>query len=400
MKYLFILILFSSQMAFAQGGFTGFRGKIIDKSTQKPIQSAYIGITDKGFGTCPNQNGEFTFNFPRLNLDSIVVVSAIGYKNFKKKAAEFDSTVVIELEKPEFIQTATTLDAKKTVVNAIARIKENYYTEPNFQQGFYSETVDMEKNGYVLIKEGLLRIERYTAPKNVVPDRVKLLKARRFEWTGQLSKLDGFGLGNGTVFVTRSLENALPEFLEKGNLNDYSFTLDSVMNVYNDQPIYSISFAPVSKRVKAGRTGKIYIDQYSEAIIRIEYEFTPDGVKDVIKSSVMSNTQKVGKGVNGYVQYTVLNGKWQLQDAKISFLSEFEGKLDDKYKTSARLDFYFMANETAKLGNRTTIKELDVLIDTDKFPKSITYDEKVWGANFNYLIPTDAMKAILNKGKK
>lgn len=400
MKYILILIAFSCQLAFAQGGFTGFKGKIIDKTTQKPIQSAYISIQDKGFGTCPNQNGEFVFVFPKINLDSTVTISSIGYKNYKKKANQFDSTNVIELEKPEFFQAVTALDAKKIITSAISKIKDNYYTEPNFQQGFYLETVDMDKNGFVLIKEGNLRIERQTGSKEKIPDKIKLLKGRRFEWTGQLSKLDGFGLGNGTQFVTRSIENTLPDILEKGNLDNYNFSVDSLMNVYNDQPIYSISFEPKSKKQKAGRTGKLYIDQYTEALVRFEYEFTPEGVKDILKSSIMSNTEIKGKAINGYNQYSILNGKWQLADSKVSFLSSFEGKLDDKYKVNARLDFYFMANETAKLGNRITIRDDEVLINTENFGKSITYDSKPWGANINYLIPTEAMREILKKGKK
>jgi hypothetical protein len=400
MKYVLILITFSCQIALSQGGFTGFKGKIIDKTTQKPVQSAYIGIMDKGFGSCPNPNGDFVFVFPRINLDSNVTISSIGYKNYIKKANQFDSTSIIELEKPEFLQAVTALDAKKIILSAISKINDNCNKEPNFQQGFYLETVDMDKNGFVLIKEGILRIERQTGSKEKIPDKVKLLKGRRFEWTGQLSKLDGFGLGNGTIFVTRSIENTLPDILEKGNLNDYNFTVDSLMNVYNDQPIYSISFEPKSKKQKAGRTGKLYIDQYTESIIRFEYEFTPEGIKDILKSSVMSNTEIKGKAISGYNQYTILNGKWQLTDSKISFLSDFEGKLDDKYKTTARLDFYFMANETAKLGNRTTIKDNEILINTENFGKSITYDERPWGVNINYLIPTEAMKEILKKGKK
>jgi hypothetical protein len=400
MKYIFILITFSSQLVFSQGGFVGFRGKLIDKTTQKPIQIAYIAIPEKGFGTCPNQNGDFVFAFPRINLDSNVVISSVGYKNFIKKANLFDSTNVIELEKPEFLQAVTALDAKKIIQSAISKIKENYPVVPNFQHGFYLESVDMDKNGFVSIKEGILRVERQSGSKDKLPDKVKLLRSRKYEWLGQLSKLDGFGLGNGTLFVSRSIENALPDILEKGNLNDYNFTVDSLMNVYNDQPIYSISFAPTSKKVKAGRMGKIYIDQYTEAIIRIEYEFTPEGVKDVLKSSVMSNTERKGKAVSGYTQYTLLNGKWALQDAKISFLCDFEGKLENKYKTSARLDFYFMANETATLGNRTTIKDNEILFDTENFAKSPTYEEKAWGINTNYLIPTEAMKDILKKGKK
>lgn len=385
--------------ASGQGGYNYITGKIIDKSTQKPLSGAYVSIPNRGTGNATNSNGEFKFFYPKINTDSSIVVSQIGYKNFIKKASAFDSTNVIELEPAEPQPAVTALDAKTIIKNAIEKIKDNFSNSPNYQTGFYLETTEIEKVGFVQIKEGILRIERQTGTKAEVPEKIKLMRSRKYEWAGQLSKIDGFGLANGTAFVTRSLENGIPEFLEKGNINDYNFTVDSLMNSFNDQPIYSISFSPVGKRVKAGRIGKIFIDQYSEAIVRIEYEFTPDGIKDIVKSTLMSNTKKEGKSVKAYTQYNILNGKWQLQESKISFVTDFEGKLDNKYKATAILNFFFVVNETSKLGSRSVIKEDEILLNTENFPRAGLYEDKVWGST-NYLIPTQEMREIVKRNIK
>ncbi|MFN3850127.1 MAG: carboxypeptidase-like regulatory domain-containing protein [Spirosomataceae bacterium] len=399
MKNTLLLIFITVLGASGQGGYNFISGKIIDKSTQKAISGSYISIPNRGVGTTTNINGEFKFYYPRINTDSSVVISQLGYKNFVKKASAFDSTNVIELEPAEFQPAVTALDAKTIVKNAIEKIKENFNSTPNYQTGFYLETTEMEKVGFVQIKEGVLRIERQTGTKAEIMEKVKLLRSRKYEWPGQLSKIDGFGLANGTAFVTRSLENGVPEFLEKGNLGDYNFTVDSLMNSYNNQPVYSISFSPVSKRIKAARNGKIYIDQYTEAIVRIEYEFTPEGIKDVIKSSIMSNTKKEGKSVKAYTQFTILNGKWQLQQSQISFVTDFEGKLDNKYKSTATLNFFFVVNESFKLGPRSAIKDDEILLTTENFPKAGLYEDKVWGTT-NYIIPTEEMREIVKKSLK
>ena len=76
-------------------------GKVVDKNTRKGISHAYLSIPTKGFSSETNSLGEFKFSFPRIDLDSTVIVSVIGYKSFAKKASDFDSTNVVELEPAE-----------------------------------------------------------------------------------------------------------------------------------------------------------------------------------------------------------------------------------------------------------------------------------------------------------
>ena len=396
MKFNSFLILLLFPIAVFSQGYASISGKIIDKTTQNSIPNAYLSIQDKGFSSETNALGEFKFFFPKINLDSMVVISMIGYKNIIRKASSFDSTNVIALEPAETLATIQGGDPKVLLKEAFGLVKKNNPTFPTYQTGFYLETIEMAKLGYVKINEGIIRIERPHTEKGIGIEKIKLLKSRKFEWMGQTAKLNGWGFVNGAAIVTRSLEGGIPDYLDKGNINDYDFKIDSIMTYFNDSLVFSISFKPINKKVKAARNGKIFLTQNSKAIVRIEYEMTPEGVKDVIKGNFTDNTKKEGKLVKGYTQFLPMNGVWHLQDCKLIFEAKFEDKLEKKFVNEATMTIQFMANEQGKLGNRTAIKFDEELITTNNFPKGGRYDERFWGTS-NYLIPTPAMLKITEK---
>lgn len=395
-----IVLLLLPFWGFSQGGITFFTGKVLDKDSLSPIATAYISIPSTGFNAACNTNGEFKFSFPKINLDSEVVVSAVGYKNFKQKARAFDSTNVISLQAEQQAISAAGMDAKELVKTALDLVKKNYPIFPIYQHGFYLETIDLEQVGFVKINEAAIRIERFPNQKDS-PDKTKLLKARKYEWKGQTSKLDNWGFENGAAVVTRSLETSTPDYLDKGGLNDYNFVYDSVSTVFDDKPVTVIAFSPVNSRVRAARIGKIYIDQETNAIIKIAYEMTPEGVKDIMKSSALSNTKKDGKAIKAYTQYRSFNGVWYLIDSYLSFSADFEGKLDTKYKNTANMNLRYVANESLKLV-RPSINEVQQLMSTNNFPNGgIAYETRVWGAS-SCLIPTEEMQKIIEniRGKR
>jgi hypothetical protein len=300
------------------------------------------------------------------------------------------------LEQAETLASVQGGDPKILLKEAFGLIKKNNPSYPTYQHGFYLETIEMDKLGYVKINEGIIRIERPHTDKAIGIEKMKLLKSRKFEWTGQTAKLNGWGFVNGAAIVTRSLEGGVPDYLDKGSINDYDFKVDSLMTYFNDSLVFSISFKPINKKIKAARNGKIFLTQNSKAIVRIEYEMTPEGIKDVIKGNFTDNTKKEGKMVKGYTQFLPLGGVWHLQDCKLVFEAKFEDKLEKKFTNEATLTIQFMANEHMKLGNRTAIKLDEELLTTDSFARAGRYDSRFWGMS-NYLIPTPEMLKIEGK---
>lgn len=393
----FLILLLFPSIVFCQG-YTSISGKVVDKNTRKGISHAYLSIPSKGFSSETNTLGEFKFFFPKINLNSTVIVSVIGYKKISKKASDFDSTSVIELEVAEQLPYVQGGDPKTNIKEAFTNVKNTFPTYANYQSGYYLETVEMDKLGFVKVKEGIIRIERTHTQKNIdiEPEKIKLLKSRKYEWTEQTAKLNGWGFSNGAAIVTRSLETSIPDYLDKGNINDYDFKIDSLMTYFGDSLVYSISFKPVSKRVKAGRNGKIYLTLNSQSIVRIEYEITPEGVKDIFKGNIIDKTKIEGRSVRGYSQYLPLGGLWRLQDTKLIFEAKFEDKFEKKFGAEAKMTMQFMANESLKMGNRSTIQLGEELLTTESFVRGGKFEESFWRTS-NYLIPTAAMLKIADK---
>lgn len=391
-----LLISISSALSYAQGGLNSFVGKIVDSKTKQPIDGAYISMPDIGYGTAVNHNGEFRFSFPQISADSQVVISVIGYKNHVSRASEFSYSGSNLIELTPMLGSANTLgisDAREFVKAAIDSIKANNPNEAVYQHGFYCEMVAFGKVGLVKVNEGLLRVERF--PSASLPiDKIKYLRGRKLEWRGQTSKMDGFGFENGAAIVTRSLETGIPNYLSGKELKSYEFLMDSVITTFDDTPVYSVSFQPVNKRVKAGRTGKIYIEPISKAIVRIEYEMTPQAARDVMNTG-FSNINMDGKSVSSYTQYRKFGNKWMLQDAVIKFEAEFEDKLEKRFEVNADITLRFIANISLPL-IRSSIPDDRQLTSTENFPRVWMYSDDIWEGQ-NFLLPTEEMRQIATR---
>jgi hypothetical protein len=91
-----------------------------------------------------------------------------------------------------------------------------------------------------------------------------------------------------------------------------------------------------------------------------------------------------------------MGGLWRLQDTKLVFKAKFEDKLEKKFTTEATLTLQFMANESLKMGNGSTIQLGEELLTTESFMRGGKLEESFWRIS-NYLIPTAAMLKIADK---
>lgn len=387
------IILMAGLGAYAQGGISTFKGKVVNALTHKPIASAYIAMPSIGYSTATNDEGAFVFNFPTISLDSQVVVSVMGFDNFSQKASEFyggiENTIEIQPAPPS-LAILGIAEARTFVQAAVDSIKANFLMEAAYQNGFYCEMVNYEKIGLVKINEGIIRVERFPGTPER-EDKIKYLKGRRLEWQGQTSKMDGFGFENGASIVTRSIETSLPIYLSEKEIKHYEFRMDSTITMFDGMPIYSVSFKPLNRRVEYPRTGKIYIEPESKAIVRIEYEMTPTAAHQMMNTG-FSNIKVVGKNIKAYSQFRKLGGKWVLQDSSIDFQASFEEKIDNKFAVEATIVLRFVPTISLPLV-RSSIPQDRQLLSTDKFPKSRSLNEELWQEN-NFLLPTTDMRKI------
>jgi CarboxypepD_reg-like domain len=402
--FLFCTIFTGVSILSAQAqGYLLLSGKVIDKATQQPIAHAYVGMMSKSTGTLTNDDGHFFYRFPRIAADSAIVVAVIGYKPFYQKASAFqlnqkDAVIALEPAAPRLVDSSfiKTFEARNLVSDALGKIKKNNPQTPYLLNGFYRES--LRQNGeYVDIREAVLQSEKDPRPKILVPEKVKALRGRQFMSENRSKALEGYSFPNGATIVTHSIDVGIPEYLDGKNLYDYAYQLDDTIAYYLDKQVYRINFRPVSAGIKAARTGSISINAADSAIIRIEYDFTAEGVKDVLKTGasdkVFGKTKREAKRVYTCINYKPFAGKWYLQDYRMLLDTQFE---QNKTQTLGSIQLQFVTTEIQK-SNGMRIPETDVLIDTENFSPQVIpkYDEVIWG-NFNFIIPSEAMRQIVN----
>jgi hypothetical protein len=384
-------------------------GKVVDKETKQPVAFAHVGILSKGMGTIANEQGEFYYRFPKIASEEEVVVIHMGYKNLKKKGTEFtygDKTIVFELERvqPVIVDSAYVngFDARGWVGFALSKVVENYSETPIVMTGFYQETLQ-QNEVYVDIREATMKVEKDPRPKIEVPEKFRALRGRRFESTSRNKVLDDYEFPNGAGIVTRSLDTGLPEYLSAG-ISDYRFQLDDTIAFYNDKDVYRIRFQPSGPQIRGAKTGIISINRADSAIVRIEYDFTTEGMDEVFKSSmknvlgkVFGKNRREAKRISSFTNYLPYDNKWFLQDSQLLIQTDFIEKQDT---ITGTIRLHFVANEILK-SNGNAVPASDQLMDTSLFPSQRIpkYDEVYWG-NFNHIIPSPMMRAIIETLKR
>jgi hypothetical protein len=403
-NYLFFSVL--SNACVAQG-YLSLSGKIVDAQTQKPIANAYIGLLKRGTGTITNDDGQFVYRFPRIAADSSLVVAVAGYRTFQQKASLFSvnqKDIVIQLEpvKPQVVDSSfiRRFEARDLVIAAVKKTKINASTQPYLLTGFYKETLQ-QNNEYIEIKEAILQTEKDPRPKTVIPEKTREVKNRLFQSENQSKALVGYSFPNGASIVTHSIDMGLPEYLDGNNLFDYNYQLDDTLTFYLDKSVYRVRFWPVLTTVKGGRNGVMTINSADSAIVRIEYDFTANGMKDILKTGAMDkiwgDTKRSPKRLYTCINYKPYLGKWYLQDYQLLLETEFK---QAKNTILGTIKVHFVTTEIMK-SNGWRIAESDILMSTDHFSLQTVpkYDDTVW-ANYNYIISTEAMRQIVNSSRR
>jgi hypothetical protein len=391
----FLVLYFMAILGASAQGFTAIKGVVVDAESGEVLPEVILSIQYSGFSTGANEEGHFLFKYPNILTDSAVVTaSAIGYvsEHIRTKDLDHSKLLLIQLKpaEPIFVKLGVS-NARGLVQSALDSMKKSHFEEPMLQNGFYLETTEIMNTGVVKIKEAVLRVERFPGEK-MMPDRMKALKSRQLNWQGESEKLEALQFINGPAIAARAIETERPDFLQPDALKKYDFVVDSLLIPFDSLKLYVVNFQPRSANLKAGRTGKIFIDTDSKSVIRIEYELTPKALKEVI-GQPLSNVKLTGKSLKYSSQYRMSEGKWLLHENRVSVDLIYEEKLDRKLESDAHWEFRFVANESRNL-RRGGVDDLNQLINTKDFRKSFNLDSEYW-ESYGYLMPSQRMLVML-----
>ena len=367
-------------------------GQILDKKNNKAIAYANIGLPKQGIGTTSGDNGEFTLKIPKAFAEQNIRISYIGYTTYRKKASDLKSPVTIYLNESATDLTEIVVlgkdNAKDIIRTAIDNIKINYPTYPTNVLAFYRESLTDEKGEYEYLAEGVLRVYKSSYRTRKEGD-VNLIQSRKMNLKNPLDTTLNASFSSGHMAPQRfDIVRNREDFINKKFLRAYSYKVVSVTTL-NDKPVWVISFQKnenyIPKKTKTawwrqilGNTtdaiyarmrGKVYVEQGSYAIVRTEFEITPEGLEKQMDYPLYSGRWKG----NYYIaNYRKIGDKWHFSDA----LREGTYRNGELYANEVLI--------TENDGSRgEVIPYLDRMSKDGYFVNnSVAYDENFW-ANYN-----------------
>jgi hypothetical protein len=295
-----MLLLFSG--AIAQEKFVTLTGKISDRHTHLPIPFVSIQLKSGSVGTSSNQDGEFIFKIAESLGKDTLVLSSIGYRSLKVPLSNVGRNLSLSLE-PAVIELAevtvnatTGLDLFK---KALAKIPENYDTSNVQLTAFYRENVwlgDVELS----FSESVLEVFRTFKVAKAPNDQIRILKGRKkkidYGKEGQLYFwLSGPANGARGSLAEDQIKYRNAKYSPFNPSNYRYYNYDYVETIKDgDRDIIVLSILPKKKSSKALLDMKLFIEEESLAIVRIDFSINEKGLRFVerkdkgVMQSIMS----------------------------------------------------------------------------------------------------------------
>jgi len=245
-------------------------GRIIDQITKEPLSFASIKLGYRG--VISSNDGSFKISIREIDQqkNNKLKISFIGYRTQEINLKSINDNLIIEMELMENQLDAVeiTNGAEEIIKKAIRNFKINYADKPYAIYGIQSEELeDQNKNQIYHLTADLKSI----MPKFSSEDKIKI----------ELNNLDlkESKKADSSNFVIWGATGRAIEFFDFSN-NSYSI-LDSTKfkrfrfiveeSVYENRPIYKISFSPIKNRENSYESYLI-IDKANFAIITLQIE--------------------------------------------------------------------------------------------------------------------------------
>lgn len=301
------------------------KGKIVDEESEDPLPFASMNILNKTSGTLSNSNGEFELKIVNPNQNDTLVFYYLGYETLKKSLTECNTpNLKISLKKKVLnLETIVVfeLSAEEVLKSAILKIPDNYVNNFTWLQGFYRQTIK-EDSSITELSEMVIKIKKYPYPikKN---DSCELIKGRYSKQT------------DGSLGFTNGLNNLLKkdiiqypmDFFTVKNFKNYNYDIEAT-TFYNNSNVYIINFDQKDEIKEDLYKGKIFIDQNSLAVVRVEYTKSPKGKKywkmgrkDAFIMKKISGCECSYSNMVRVITYKQINNKWYLNSIQSMSMS-------------------------------------------------------------------------------
>jgi hypothetical protein len=391
MKKILITFLLMPLTIFAQE-YRPFKGKVVDSETQISLQGANIRIGN--MGTSTNAKGEFLLKIPKKLLDSTLTISMIGYKNFKQKISNSDTSghnITLASSAVRLNEVKVYSSAAAIVKSAFNRIDSNYFAKPTLLKGFYREvSQDPNTLHYKYLAEAVLEVFK-PSYQSSSSGNVYVLQARKKEFMA-LDSMQAFFRAGTLLPITFDIVHNKIRFINPENLDDFTYDVQDVTTLDN-QDVYVISFKPKNEE-DASWNGKLYINTQDNAFVGVD--FASNNASLTKQSKEKSRVTTIFKGKETKVRYQKLEGKYYLQSViHIMTLHLMRKGKEEDFKSS--IEFTTTDIETNNVQRPTDMSKAR---RSDVFLKVAgAMDEDFWG-NYTTVLQNIPMQEQLNKLSK
>lgn len=386
MRVLFVLLWFSAVFSVQAQKIT-LSAKVQDNQTTEPLPFASVGIKGKSAGTVTNLQGDFDFHIPSEYRNEILVISMLGYENFEAPVWSIldNKLAVIGMVKSttvlKEVEVRDSLSGSEVLQIALAKIDDNFPTQPFMLEGFYR---DIKKVGgiYIALLEAAVKIydENYMEPRNKskLRERVKLVEVRKsigYEnkftaYFGQKNLLEDLLLHNNIRY--RQID------LQSGILNKTVREKDSY---YNGHEIFVVT-------TQSDFYLKVYIDKADYSIVHLQFEISGDN--DERRRNLTSRFVAYNKTID-FKRY---NGRMYLNYIKVVSREKWYDEITNELQFETELEQHLLINDVQPVTTEriaSTEKMRNYGLQYQDYP----YNKAFWD-NYNVIKETPVDRKILD----
>lgn len=377
-----------------------FHGKVIDRDQKEALPFSSISVLKRNIGTISNIDGDFEMKIPDTTPDDTVVVSCLGYKQFRLPVREINNAALTILLQPTTFQLReimiTYISPQDILSRIVSKIALNYPQEPEIMTSFYREVLKQDKN-YIDVAEAVMDIRKSSYGNIFTEDKVKLIKGRK-NLNVKPYKLVDFKIQGGPYYITKlDVVKTLDSFLDPEYIPFYKYSLEEIVE-FNNRPTYVIGFKPKEKVDNPFYQGTLLVDMSSFALVQADFELSRSGLKLAQESLIKKKPKDFfvrPLQVHYLVQYRRSEDKWHLSIAQTSMnfrVKSKQDKINSVFQSTSDLlitDF--------KPDEGTHFKRNEIFNSKDIFTEMINnYDEDFWG-DYNIIKPSEDLSKALKK---
>ncbi len=276
MKFITIVTLMG---VFSLSGFIQARAELIElkgsikcSTSQQGLSNTFIRVGE--YFTYSNDEGDFVLKVPG-EIEGKLEVFRLGYANYYCEVLDCSGNrnqyeIYLKKADPKPVSKG---NGEEIMIEVFQRMHINYELEDQLMVAYCKESLSA-KDAVYHFAEGIVE---FHVPSNVAKGPMLLRPLKTRIQTNQFH--DGlYEMSGMSTEMIRSW--AFSNFLSRKDRWNYKYRLAGT-EVYRDETVYMIDFTPGDDRgyVK----GRMWVDEFTYAIIRIEYQMTGGSMWDAEK---------------------------------------------------------------------------------------------------------------------